>query len=379
MQRLKVRSKHFEYDVVVGRGAWRALRRFPLGRYSSVFVLTEAGLWKRWGQCFQHESGLDRVQPVLVPAGEGSKTLRMVERLASQLLKSGADRQSLLLLFGGGVIGDLGGFLASTYMRGIDCVQVPTTVVAQVDSAVGGKTAVNTRSVKNLIGTFHPARLVVADPIVLTSLDRRAFRSGLYEVVKHAILVGGALFHALEETCNSLRADNIEILEPILTRALAVKVDVVNRDEREKRLRHVLNLGHTFGHALEEVTHYRRFLHGEAVGWGLLAVARVGRQLEVLGATQEERIARLVQKVGPLPPIGDLNSAKIVRLLPQDKKSIRGQIHWVIPERIGKVRIVTGVPLSAAAVAFRDLQRSSSRYTARPGGHTKRNIPVADD
>jgi 3-dehydroquinate synthase len=374
MQELKVRSKHFEYDVVVGRGAWRALRRFPLRRYSSVFLLTEAGLWKRWGQCFRRESGLDAVHPVFVPAGERSKTILMVERLASQLLKSGADRHSLLLLFGGGVIGDLGGFLASTYMRGIDCVQVPTTVVAQVDSAVGGKTAVNTRSMKNLIGTFHPARLVVADPLVLTSLDRRAFRSGLYEVIKHAILVGGALFRRLEETCELLCPDNLETLEPILERAVAVKVDVVNRDEREKRLRHVLNLGHTFGHALEEATHYRRFMHGEAVGWGLLAVTRLGRRLDVLGEPEEERIARLVRKVGPLPPISDLDWAKIGHLLPHDKKSIRGEIHWVIPERIGRVRTVTGVPLSAAAIAFRDLQRSSSQYTVRPGAGARKAL-----
>jgi 3-dehydroquinate synthase len=359
MQALKVRSKHFEYDVLVGRGAWRALRRFPSRRYSSIFVLTEAALWKRWGQSFQLESGLSGVHPVLVPAGEDSKTLPMVERLASRLLKSGADRESLLLLFGGGVIGDLGGFLASTYMRGIDCVQVPTTVVAQVDSAVGGKTAVNTRSMKNLIGTFYPARLVVADPLVLTSLGPRVLRSGLYEVVKHAILVGGAFFRELEETCDWLRVDDIDALEPILARALAVKVDIVNRDEREKHLRHVLNLGHTFGHALEEATGYRRFLHGEAVGWGLLAVAQLGRHLDLLGAAQEERIARLVRKVGPLPPISDLAWAKIARLLPQDKKSIRGQIHWVIPERIGRVRTVTGVPLTTAVVAFRDLQSSS--------------------
>ncbi len=363
MQKLKVRSKYFEYQVVIGRGAWRALRRFPLKQYSSVFVLTEVGLWRRWSASFRRESGLGSVEPIFVPAGENSKTLAMVERLAFQLLKSGADRRSLLLLFGGGVVGDLGGFLASTYMRGIDCIQVPTTVVAQVDSAVGGKTAVNTRSMKNLIGTFHPARLVVADPRVLASLSRRAFRSGLYEVVKHAILVGGTFFRELEVTCDSLRPDDTETLEPILARAVAVKVEVVNRDEREKQLRHVLNLGHTFGHALEEATHYRRFLHGEAVGWGLLAVARLGRRLNVLRAADEERIARLVRQVSLLPSIRDLSSAEIVRLLPQDKKAVRGQIHWVIPERIGKVRIVTGVPLSAAAAAFRDVQKTSSQHT----------------
>jgi 3-dehydroquinate synthase len=358
MRRLKVHSKHFEYEVVFGRGAWRALRRFSLRRYSSVFALTERKLWKRWGQSFRHESGLGGVRPLFVPAGEKSKTLAVVERLASHLLEFGADRHSLLLLFGGGVIGDLGGFLASTYMRGIDCVQVPTTVVAQVDSAVGGKTAVNTQSMKNLLGTFHPARLVVADPLVLASLSRRAFRSGLYEVVKHAILVGGTFFHQLEETCASLRPDELETLEPILARAVAVKVDVVNRDERERHLRQVLNLGHTFGHALEEATHYRRFLHGEAVGWGLLAVARLGRRLGALPAADEERMARLVRQVGFLPPIDDVSPAEIIRLLPQDKKAVRGQIHWVIPERIGKVGIVTGVPLSAAAAAFRDVQKS---------------------
>src|SRR6516165_1131296 len=194
MQELKVHSRHFEYAVVVGRGAWRALRCFPLRRYSSVFVLTEAGLWKRWGQCFHRESGLGKVEPVFIPAGEGSKTIAMVERLASQLLKSGADRHSLLLLFGGGVIGYLGGFVASTYMRGIDCVQVPTTVLAQVDSSVGSKTAVNVGAMKNLMGTFYPPRMVLADPIVLGSLPARAFRSGLYEVAKHAILAGPRLF-----------------------------------------------------------------------------------------------------------------------------------------------------------------------------------------
>lgn len=359
MQKFKVRSKDFEYQVVVGRGAWRVLRRFPLRRYSSVFVLTERELWRRWGPSFRHASGLGSVRPILVPPGERSKSLSMVERLASRLLLSGADRHSLLLLLGGGVIGDLGGFLASTYMRGIDCVQVPTTIVAQVDSAVGGKTAVNTRGMKNLIGTFYPARLVVAEPLVLASLSQRAFRSGLFEVVKHAILRGGTFFGQLEKTCRSLCPDDVETLEPILARAVAVKVDVVNRDEREKQLRRVLNLGHTFGHALEEATHYRRFLHGEAVGWGLLAVSRLACRLGVLPATEEERIARLVRQVGLLPPIADLSAAEVVRLLPQDKKAFRGTIHWVIPERIGKVRIVTGVLLSAAAAAFRALQKDS--------------------
>jgi len=357
MHRLRVAADKSSYDVVVGRGAWRALRRFPLARYSRVFVLTEQALWNRWGGLFLRESGLKRVHGVFVPPGESSKTLKMAERVASELLEGGADRHALLIAFGGGVMGDLGGFVASTYMRGIDCVQAPTTVVAQVDSAVGGKTAVNVGAMKNLVGTFYPPRLVLADPLVLTSLGERAFRSGLYEVVKHAILDGPAFFRELEARLDSLRPSDPESLEPVLLQAVKVKVDVVGRDEREAGLRRVLNLGHTFGHALEEATGYRRFLHGEAVAWGLLGVTRLGERLGLIEGDGSERVAALVRRVGPLPPIQDLAAAKILKLLPRDKKAISGRIHWVVPERIGKVRIVPDVPAAVVRAAFRDIQK----------------------
>src|SRR5438876_2563782 len=356
MHRLRVTADKSAYDVVVGRGAWRALRRFPVARYSRVFVLTEQALWNRWGKQFLRESGIKRVRWVFLPPGETSKTLKMVERAASELLEGGADRHALLIAFGGGVIGDLGGLVASTYMRGIDCVQAPTTVVAQVDSAVGGKTAVNVGAMKNLVGTFYPPRLVLADPVVLTSLGDRAFRSGLYEVVKHAILDGPTFFRQLETGVGSLRSRDPEALEPVLLKAVKVKAEVVSRDEREGGLRRVLNLGHTFGHALEEATRYRRFLHGEAVGWGLLGVTRLGQRLGLLGRDESERVAALVRRVGPLPPIQDLAPAKILELLPRDKKAIGGRIHWVVPERIGKIRIVPDVPAAVVRAAFRDIQ-----------------------
>lgn len=367
MQRFRVAAEKFTYDVVVGRGAWRALRHFAPARYSSVFVLTERRLWKGWGKLFFQESGLVNARCVFVPSGETSKTLRMVERVAAEFLQDGADRHSLLVVFGGGVVGDLGGFVASTYMRGIDCVQVPTTVVAQVDSAVGGKTAVNVRDMKNLIGTFYPPRLVLADPLVLTSLSKRAFHSGLYEVVKHAILAGSPFFDRLEASLDSLRASDIKSLEPILEQAVKVKVDVVSRDEREAGLRRVLNLGHTFGHALEEATHYRRFLHGEAIGWGMLVATRLAQRLGLLSPPEgdrgeaerpeAERMIQLVRRIGPLPSIRDLAPAEILRLLPRDKKAVGGKIHWVLPERIGKVRIVADVSPAVTAAAFRDIQR----------------------
>jgi 3-dehydroquinate synthase len=357
MQTFEVKSGKFAYPVVVGRGAWQMLRDKHPDQYSSVFVLTERDLWNRWGELFVRESGLAVKDVLLVPAGESSKSLRALESVARQLLERGADRRSCLVLFGGGVIGDLGGFVSSVYMRGIDCIQVPTTVLAQVDSAIGGKTAVNIREMKNLIGTFHPGRMVLAEPVVLTSLSVRNFRSGLYEVVKHAILDRTNLFAKLEACIDSLRPDDLEPLEEILPAAVKVKVDVVSRDELESDLRLVLNLGHTFGHALEEATGYRRFVHGEAVGWGLLAVVCLAQRLGVLAPSDGKRITEMIRRLGSRPPIRDVSSAKIMRLLPQDKKAIGGQIQWVIPERIGKVRVMKDVPSEAVVASFKDVQR----------------------
>jgi len=280
----------------------------------------------------------------------------MVERIAAALLARGADRRSLLVAFGGGVVGDLGGFVASTYMRGIDCVQAPTTVVAQVDSAIGGKTAVNVRAMKNLVGTFSPPRLVLTDPAVLASLSRRTFRSGLYEVVKHAILSEPSLFRLLESKVARLEASQTSTLETIVARAAQVKVDVVSSDEREGGLRRVLNLGHTYGHALEEVTGYRRFLHGEAVAWGLLLVTRLAVLLGALDSSSAKRVVNLVRQVGPLPTIKDIRVERILRLLPSDKKAVGGKIHWVLPEAVGKVRVTPEVPEAVVASAFRDVQ-----------------------
>jgi 3-dehydroquinate synthase len=261
--------------------------------------------------------------------------------------------------FGGGMVGDLGGFVASTYMRGIDCVQAPTTVLAQVDSAIGGKTGVNVRTMKNLVGTFCPPSLVLSEPAVLASLPVRAFQSGLYEVVKHAILSGPALFQFLELQVAALSPRHTTSLETLVARAAQVKVDVVSRDEREAGLRRVLNLGHTYGHALEEATGYRRFLHGEAVAWGLLLATRLAEIVAVLNPSEGERIADLVRRVGPLPPIRDLGVEKVLGLLPRDKKAVGGKINWVLPERIGKVRITPDVPSAAVAAAFRDVQRGA--------------------
>lgn len=358
MENLYVKSGGVRYPIYVGRGAWRALRDIGRDTYTASFVLTERGLWSRWGRAFVRESGLETVRTIIVPQGEASKSLRMVDRVAGALSETGADRRSLLIAFGGGVIGDLGGFVASTYMRGIDCVQVPTTVVAQVDSAIGGKTAVNVGPTKNLVGTFFPPRLVLADPIVLSTLGERAFRSGLYEVVKHAILSGPGLFAELRECIDDLLPSRASTLGPLLARAAKVKVDVVRRDERESGLRRVLNLGHTYGHALEAATQYRRFLHGEAVGWGLLGVTRLAERMDLIKPRDAGRIEALVKRVSKLPPIRDLPPDRILNLLSRDKKAVGGKLHWVLPEGIGKVRISSDVPAIEIRAALCDVQKN---------------------
>jgi 3-dehydroquinate synthase len=360
MRRFQVKSRLGCYRVIVGRRAWNELRQFPQANYTSIFILTERPVWNRWSVEFLKAGGLGSAREIFIPSGESSKSLRRAERVAAALLNCGADRGSLLVAFGGGVVGDLGGFVASTYMRGIDYIQVPTTVVAQVDSSIGGKTAVNVGAMKNLVGTFSPPRLVLADPVVLRSLPARAFRVGFFEVVKHAILSGPALFARLEKEITALKPSGGAPLEEILASAAKVKVDVVNRDEREADLRRVLNLGHTFGHALEEATGYRRLQHGEAVGWGLLGAARLGVLLGMLDVREAERMARLVRVTSPLPSIRDLAPAKVLRLLVRDKKTVGGHTHWVVPEAIGKVRIVRDVPMDIAAAAFASVQQADA-------------------
>jgi 3-dehydroquinate synthase len=242
-------------------------------------------------------------------------------------------------------------------MRGIDYAQAPTTVLAQVDSSIGGKTAVNIHAMKNLVGTFCPPRVVVSEPEVLATLSPRAFRSGLYEAVKHAILSGPALFDWLESKVTGIEPGDTATLATLVARAAAVKVDVVSRDEHEAALRRVLNLGHTFGHALEEATGYRRFLHGEAVAWGILIVTRLAELAGVLVALDGKRFVKLVRAVGPLPKLQGVNSERVLGLLIRDKKAVGGKIHWVLPEGIGKVRITPDVPDAIVARAFHDVQR----------------------
>src|SRR6266478_2972450 len=327
---------------------------------TSVFVITVPPVRRKWGKKLMASltaAGFPG-RIIEMPDGERHKKLPTVEKLSEQLSRAGADRNSIIIALGGGVVGDVTGLLASLYMRGVDLVQIPTTVLAQVDASIGGKTAVNLRAGKNLVGTFHHPRVVLIDPAVLATLPDREFRAGLYEALKCGVIGKPELFRALETVdVKELRRDAAK-LEWVIAESVKLKAEVVSSDERENGLRRVLNLGHTIGHALESHTAYRRFLHGEAVAWGMIAAARIAAAVERTDDTSASRIADAVRRLGPLPKV-QVPSRNILRLLKSDKKTRDGVVHFVLPREIGKVEVVNDVPERVVLEAMDELRQLS--------------------
>jgi 3-dehydroquinate synthase len=277
--------------------------------------------------------------PVLLPDGEEHKTLKSLSTIYDRLVAERFERKSCVLALGGGVIGDLAGFAAATYLRGIPYVQVPTTLLAQVDSSVGGKTGVNHDAGKNLIGAFYQPKLVLIDVAALRSLPRRELIAGLAEVIKYGVISDRYLFELLEQNLEKILALDRELLTQIIVRSCENKVRVVEADEREDDYRAVLNFGHTIGHALEAATGYRQFLHGEAVGIGMVKAAALSVQQGFCDPKSFERITRLIKKAGlptEFPP--GLSVSSLVQGMEVDKKAADGQIKFVISEGLGKTR-----------------------------------------
>src|SRR5713226_6363547 len=270
------------YDVLFGRGLLREAGKHisHLSGFSGLFVLSSPRVWRHCGGAVK--KGLDRLgrcEAILLDDRESAKTLTNVERICRQLLRAGADRRAVLIAVGGGVVGDVAGFVAASYARGIGLVHVPSTLVAQVDSAIGGKTGVNLPEGKNLVGAFYPPSLVASDSELLRTLRPREFRSGLFEVIKYGVIGDPDLFRFLEQGMGKLLRRDESALDFVIERSATQKARVVSRDEHESGLREILNFGHTFAHALESVTQYRRFQHGEAVAWGMIAAAFLGHEL----------------------------------------------------------------------------------------------------
>jgi 3-dehydroquinate synthase len=253
------------------------------------------------------------------------------------------DRASTLVTFGGGVVGDMAGFAAATYLRGIPLVHVPTTLLAQVDSAIGGKVGVNHPLGKNLIGAFYQPHAVVIDPRVLGTLPRREFRAGLYEVVKYGMTSSAALFDRVARQQKPIFAREPEALTPMIAESCRIKADIVAADEREAGLRRVLNFGHTAGHAIEAVTKYRRFRHGEAVGYGMLVAAAVATSRGALADHDSRALSDLIASLGPLPPVADIAPGRIVEAMHRDKKVVAGRLHFVLPIAIGATTIAEDI------------------------------------
>lgn len=319
-------------------------------------VVSSPVVWKLHGETVT--AALPDAPVVQIPDGERHKQLSTVSRIYDALVKQQIDRGAVLVGVGGGVLGDVTGFAAATYLRGIDVVHVPTTLLAQVDSAIGGKVGVNHPLGKNLIGAFHQPRLVVIDPLVVATLPRREFRAGLYEVVKYGMTSSRGLFDRVATSVGPLFDRQPEALVPVIAESCAIKADVVARDERESGPRRVLNFGHTAGHAIEALTRYRRFRHGEAVGYGMLVAAEVAVRRGLLDAADREQLTSLIRQLGPLPSIADLSIAEMLVAMRRDKKVVNGKLHYVLATGIGSHAIVddvTEAELAAAltAVGFR--------------------------
>ena len=325
-----------------------------------VFVVTQAPVRKHWGGVLRksfRKAGR-KVEIIQMPDGERSKTLSQLEKLASKLVSRGADRRSVILALGGGVVGDVAGFLASIFMRGIPVVQIPTTLLAQVDSAIGGKTGVNLKSGKNLLGTFYQPLAVLADPDVLATLPEREYRSGLFEAMKYGVIRNPAIFELMESNREALLSCDGALLEALITECIRVKAEVVSADERESGERRILNFGHTIGHALEAETDYQQFLHGEAVGWGMIAATMIGAEMQVTDSLTAQRLIRLVRAYAPLPRV-EVNSEGIAKRLLSDKKTVGGVPHFVLPTEIGKVEVVNTVPERAVIHAVEGIKKLS--------------------
>ncbi len=326
------------------------------------FVITVPPVLRLWGRKLAASLQRAKVRHdfLSMPDGEESKNLATVEDLARLLARHGADRDSVVVALGGGVPGDVAGFLASVYMRGVDCVQVPTTLLAQVDAAIGGKTGVNLPAGKNLVGTFHQPRAVFVDPAVLRTLPEREFCAGLYEALKCGVVRNPKIFAFLEKERRRIRRRDARVLARLIAECIRVKAAVVAADERERGLRRILNFGHTIGHALEAETGYRRFLHGEAVAWGMVAASLIAERLGRIRSADVQRIVAAVLSIGPLPSI-EVGAASIQRRIATDKKTRNGVTHFVLPRRIGKVEVVPDVPLRVVREAIeriRELSRS---------------------
>jgi 3-dehydroquinate synthase len=343
MPSFRVETPQRCYNAIVERGIIGRAAEFVPARAGKVFLVSTEDVWLHQGAALV--LGLRDVahEVLYLPGGEENKRMAPLENLAERMVLAGGDRSSVVLAFGGGIVTDMGGFLAAIFMRGIPVIQIPTTLLAQVDAAVGGKTGVNLESGKNLVGSFHQPIAVLIDPSALGTLPEREYRAGLWEIVKAGIIREPELFHFLSRRCEDVLARTPEAVDRIIADSVRMKCEVVSADEREGDLRRILNLGHTFGHALEAETAYRRFLHGEAVAFGMRAAVRLAESAGQMSAVAASQMIELIARYGPIPSLDGISAERLLARLVHDKKTVRGKVHFVLPVRIGAAEVVSGI------------------------------------
>ncbi|MBI4444389.1 MAG: 3-dehydroquinate synthase [Acidobacteria bacterium] len=333
------------YDILIAPGLLeKAGDLFLKNRVGKrIFVVANDDVFQLYGQSLL-EQLRERFEAteILIPDGEKHKNLVTVENIYTYLIAQGADRDATLVALGGGVTGDIVGFAAATFLRGIRYIQVPTTLVSQVDSSVGGKTGVNYHLAKNMIGAFYQPHLVYIDPNTLSSLPEREFQSGLYEVVKYGLIYDAEFLSYLDCHLEAIKQRDPAILEQVIGRCCEIKAEITSLDERESDLRRILNFGHTFAHALEAVNAFQGITHGEAVGYGMVAATRLSRSKGLLKPEQAEHIEGVVRKIGPLPSIEDVSAERMLESMERDKKRKEGQIMVVLLKEIGRTLIQPG-------------------------------------
>jgi len=341
--RIDVRTPSRAYTVTLADGVLERAGRLldDLHLPERRFIVSSQLVWRLHG--VRAARAFSAAEPILVPDGERLKLTVTVSRIYESLIRANADRASTLITFGGGVIGDMAGFAAATYLRGIPLVHVPTTLLAQVDSAIGGKVGVNHALGKNLMGALYQPHAVLIDPSVLSTLPRREFRAGLYEVIKYGMTSSAALFDRLVRDRDAIFAKDRHVLSEIIAESCRIKAAVVAADEQESGPRRILNFGHTAGHALEAVTKYRRYRHGEAVAYGMLVAADLATARGALADRDRKALADLIASLGPLPPIADVTVAEICEAMQHDKKMVAGRLHFVLPTSVGSSTIVDDV------------------------------------
>jgi 3-dehydroquinate synthase len=365
VRKITVTTKSGEYTVCVGNGILDSLaKRAPAlngGSRRLIFLLTSPEIWALWGE--RCKAALAPREPIVLflPAGERHKRLSQVERLTTEMAKAGGDRSSLLIAFGGGVTGDVGGFVSAIYMRGIDYIQVPTTLLAQVDSSVGGKTGVNLQTGKNLVGCFYPPQQVVADVELLRTLPQRELRAGIYESIKAGLIRDAALFHFIESHREAIDRGDPVSLEKMVAASIGIKAEVVNQDERELGVRMILNFGHTLGHAIEAASGYRVLLHGEAIAWGMIAALHISHRRNLVTAEARHRIETLIRYFQP-PPLPAISSKRLLQAASGDKKNRGGVRRFILLQGLGNALVAEDVTDAEVLAAIESVRQASESH-----------------